>query len=154
MRKLMAAIAIVLVAGMPVRSWAMLAFEDVKFDGSLETSVVRAGNEADTNDDAATDDDRSDVDTRLRLGMNLKVTEGVAGRLEFTRTGSRYGQNLAGTPGGANSLNNEQDAIKINNALVAMNLWSWQWILGRQYVGDSGDLVWFIGPRSDDNLSI
>ena len=144
----------VLVAGLPARSWAMLGFENITYDGSLEVSGVNGNNESDFKDGQNPDDSHSDVDTRVRIGMNAPITDDVSGRLEFTRTGSRWGRNFAGTAGGANSLQNEQDNIKINNAFFDITLWGWRWRAGRQYVGNEGDLVWFIGPRQDDILSL
>jgi len=150
----MAIIAMVLVAGLPASSWAVLGLEGLSYDGSLETSAVRAANEVDFADGQTPNDRHSDVDTRVRVGINMSVTDEVAGRLEFTRTGSRYGRNFAGSAGGANSIADEESNILINNALVALMLWDWNLRIGRQYVGEENDLVWFIGPRSDDILSV
>jgi len=152
MRKLMAALAIVLVAGLPSSSWAILGFDGISYDGSLEVGAVKASNEVDSKDgfgDGVNNDQdrRSDVDTRVRLGVNLQVTEGVDGRLEFVRTGQRYGD-------GASSLSTEESSILIQNAYVNWLMWNWNWRLGRQYTGRANDLVWNFGPRSDDNLSV
>ena len=154
MRKLMAAFAMVLVAGLPARSWAMLGFENITYDGSLEVSGVHADNEKDLKTNASPSDRHSDVDTRVRLGMNAPITDDVSGRLEFTRTGSRWGRNFSGTAGAGNSLQDEQNNIRINNAFFDITLAGWRWRAGRQYVGNEGDLVWFIGPRQDDILSL
>ncbi len=137
-----------------MRSWAMLGFENITYDGSLEVSGVNADNEVDQNDGQSPSDSHSDVDTRVRIGMNAPITDDVSGRLEFTRVGSRWGRNFSGTAGGANSLNDEESNIKVNNAFFDITLWGWRWRAGRQYVGNEGDLVWFIGPRQDDILSL
>jgi hypothetical protein len=147
MRKLMAAIAIVLVAGLPARSWALLGFDGVTYDGSLEVSATRAANESDQSDGLSPDDRHSDVDTRTRLGINLDVTEGVDGRIEFVRNGTRYGT-------GATNISGEESLIDLQNLFINLMLWNWNWRIGRQYVGDEGDLVWNIGPRSDDILRV
>jgi hypothetical protein len=147
MRKLMAAIAIVLVAGLPATSWALLGFEGVSYDGSLEVSATRAANESDQSDGQSPDDRHSDVDTRTRLGINMQVTEGVDGRIEFVRNGTRYGT-------GATNLSSEESLIDLQNLFINLMVWNWSWRIGRQYVGDEGDLVWNIGPRSDDILRV
>jgi len=152
MRKLMALTAIVFLAA-SARSWALVGLENVSYDGSLEFSGQSAKNEVDFNDDSG--DHRGGVNSRLRVGVNATVTEDVKGRLEFVRTGGQFGRNLAGAQGAANSIDNETAAILIQNAYIDLdNLWGLKWRLGRQYVGEPGDLVWRIGPREDDALLV
>ncbi len=130
-------------------SWALVGLEDVKFDGSLEVNGVSAKNEVDYND--ITNDHRGGTNTRVRVGMDATVTEGVAGRFEIVRTNnaaSQYGN-------GAQTLNNEQDNFLIQNAYIAMDdLLGLKVKLGRQYVGNPDDLVLYYGPLNDDNLTV
>ena len=87
MRKLMA-LAIVLVVSSTTRSWAMFGLGEFSFDGSLEYSGQSANNETDF---APDDDKRGRTLTRVRLGANTQVTEGVKGRLELVRNPASAG---------------------------------------------------------------
>lgn len=155
MRKIMALAIVCFLAG-AARSWAALGMGDLKFDGSLEVTGVSANNEADTKD--ATQDHRGDTATRLRLGMNANLTEGVMGRVEITRTPQSAGSNAYYGGNQSNqgeNLNTYQSDLIINNAYINLdNLLGFQVRLGRQYVGDSGDLAWYIGPKSDDAMTV
>ena len=142
MRKLMA-LAIVLVFAGTTRSWALVGLGDVNFDGSLEVSGNSANNETDV---SADNDHRGDTNTRLRLGMNAEVTEGVKGRLEAIRTPRLYGT-------APTNLNGEQTSLVLHNAYLDLNLWDHMFRLGRQYVGNPGDLVWNISPKDDDGFT-
>jgi len=146
----MAFIAIVFVAA--GRSWALVGLENLSYDGSVEYSGISAKNETDRTD--KTGDHRGGVNSRLRVGINATVTEDVKTRVELGRTGGQFGRNLAGTPGASNSIANEANRILVDNAYLDFeNLWGMGARLGRQYVGDANDLVWYIGPNQDDNLT-
>jgi len=149
----MATLAIVLAAGGATRSWALLGLENISYDGSLEVSGNSADNETDF---SAKNDHRGVTATRVRIGMNAQVTEGVMGRLEADRTpGSAGSAALYGGAGKPTSLNAEQSNFVLHNAYAQLeDLWGFRVRLGRQYVGEAGDLVWHIGPKSDDNLTI
>lgn len=153
MRKLMAMFAMVLVSATATKSWAVIGLGDVSFDGSMEVSGNSANNETDF---SASNDHRGNTVTRVRLGMNADVTEGVTGRLELARTPASAG--ALATYGGAgkpSSVAGEEGAWVFHNAFVYFdNLLGHKVRLGRQYVGDPGDLVWHIGPKSDDSLTI
>src|SRR5262245_14877839 len=91
MRKLMALAIVVLLAG-ATRSCALVGMGDVKFDGSLEVNGISANNENESAGTAsAVNDHRGNTATRLRLGMNAQITEGVKGRLELVRSPRLYG---------------------------------------------------------------
>lgn len=126
-------------------SWALLGLGDVSFDGSLEVSGNSANNEASF---SPANDHRGGTATRTRLGMSSKVTEDVNGRVELTRTPRQYGT-------GATTVAGEEALWTVQNAYIDLNnLWGHDIRLGRQYVGAKNDLVWYIGPNSDDSLSI
>jgi len=126
-------------------SWSLVGLGDISFDGSLEVSGNSANNE--TNFSPA-NDHRGGTATRTRLGMNAAVTESVSGRVELTRTPRQYGT-------GATTVAGEEGLWTIQNAFVNIDkLWGHDWRLGRQYVGESNDLVWHIGVKRDDSLTI
>jgi hypothetical protein len=156
MRKLMA-LAIVFLTAVP-SSFALFGLGDISYDGSLEVSGNAANNEVDFGNDpdsttSATDgtgtanDHRGRTATRVRLGMTAQVTEGVNGRIEAIRTGRQYGT-------GATTIAGEEGMWAFHNAYVELeDLWGFKARLGRQYVGNPGDLVWNISPTDDDNLT-
>ncbi len=149
----MAFAAILMLAG-TTNSWALLGLEKVSYDGSLETVGVSANNEVQQNNKAALSDHRGETNTRVRLGIDADVTEGVVGRVEFGRTNSTYGRSYAAS-NASNSIDNETANILINNAYVDLaDLLSLNVRLGRQYVGNDNDLVWNISPRKGDALAI
>lgn len=155
MRKLMAMMAIC-VSVATTSSWALVGLGDVKFDGSLEVSGNSANNELDYGNDpdnagitgtGTSNDHRGRTATRVRVGMNATVTEGVTSRLELIRDTRQYG-NAATTVAG------EEGLWVLHNAYVDIaDLWAHNFRLGRQYVGNPGDLVWNISPRNDDSLT-
>jgi len=157
MKKQMALCAIAVLA-MSTSSWAALGMGDINFDGSLEVSGNSANNEQDLGgvkaSNTGSNDHRGSTVTRVRLGMNAKVTEDVSGRIEVARNPDSAG-NSAFYGSGATSVQGEQNNFLFQNAFVTIeDLWGTDVRLGRQYVGEAGDIVWNIGPKSDDNLSI
>lgn len=144
MKKVMALAAIALMVSASAN--ALVGLEGLSWDGSLEVSGFSAKNEADSNDTA--NDRRGGANTRVRVGVNADVTEDVKGRLEFTRTGRQYGT-------GATTIAGEEGLINVQNAYVDVEkLWGFNARLGRQYVGNPGDLVWRVGPFEDDAMSV
>src|SRR4051812_39306143 len=118
MRKLMATIAMVcLAAAASTPSWAMAGLQDLKFDGSLEVSGASAKNETDFADGA--NDHRGGTATRVRLGANATVTEGVSSRLEVTRTPASAlaggGSALYGNGAKPASAHTEESSFVFNN---------------------------------------
>ncbi len=149
MKKLMAMFAICsVVASTP--SWAALGLGDLKFDGSLEVRGNSANNETDFGNDPAgaptANDHRGSTATRLRFGVNAPITEGVAGRVELVRGPRQYGT-------GATTVAGEEALWTVQNAYADLTLWDHLFRLGRQYVGNPGDLVWNLSPTEDDNLT-
>jgi hypothetical protein len=109
----------------------------------------------DHNDDAATSDHRGGVNTRQRLGINGDVTEGAKFRVELGRGDGQFGKSVSGSGASSSSLQDEQNAILVNNVyLDIVNIYAGiDARLGRQYVGNPGDLVWNISPTDDNNLT-
>ena len=154
MRKLMA-LAIVLVFAGATRSWAVLGLGSVSYDGSLEVNGISANNEVDKDDKAATSDRRGEVNSRLRVGVNAAVTDKVKARIEFVRNGGKFGRNLAASTNSSNSIDNETANIRIENALLDFDdIFGLRAVLGRQYVGNAGDLVWNVAATDNDSLSV
>jgi len=151
MKRLLAFTAMLLV-GAP--SWALVGLENVSFDGSLEVRGASASNETDLNDKA--NDHRGVTATRTRVGIAADVTEDVKTRLEVTRTpGSAGSAALYGGAAQPTSVQTEENSWVFNNAYVDVaNLWSLSVRLGRQYVGEAGDLVWHLGAKDDDAMTI
>ena len=144
MRKLMAMFAIC-VSVATTSSWALVGMGDIKFDGSLEVSGNSANNEL---DQAAGGDHRGNTATRVRVGMSAEVTEGVNGRVEAIRTPRLYGT-APTTVAGEEALWTFHNAyIDVADILGLTNI-----RLGRQYVGNPGDLVWNVSPTDDDSLT-
>lgn len=153
MRKLMAIFAIS-VLSVSTPSWALFGLGDINFDGSLEVSGNSANNEVSF---SPANDHRGATATRVRVGMNAQVTEGVSSRLEVARTPASAGstESQYGGTGKPTSVASEEGNFVIHNAFIKLEeLWGHTVVLGRQYVGDSGDLVWYIGPKSDDSLTV
>lgn len=157
MRKLMALFAMVCMStALTTKSWALLGLENVTFDGSLEVSGNAANNELDFGNDpdnpsitgtGTSNDHRGRTATRVRVGMNAQVTEGVTGRVELIRDTRQYGQ-------AATSVSTEEGLWFVHNAFVDIaNLWDHNFRIGRQFVGNPGDLVWNISPTDDDSLT-
>src|SRR5262245_59756623 len=117
MRKLMALVAIVLVATVARSSWALFGLGDVTFDGSLEVRGNASNNETDFGNEvngvgSGTNDHRGDTATRLRVGRNAQVTEGVMGRVELIRTPARQYGTAPTTVAG------EEGLLTLHNAYV------------------------------------
>lgn len=143
MRKLMALAIVFMLAG-ATTSWALFGLGDISYDGSMEVSGNSANNETDF---APANDHRGRTATRVRLGMNATVTEGVMGRVELIRDTRQYGT-------GPTSVAGEEGTLRFHNAYVDIaDFLGHDVRLGRQYVGNPGDLVWNISPTDDDNLT-
>jgi hypothetical protein len=133
----------------------MVGLENVTFDGSLEFAGFSANNEVSKNDDAQASDHRGGVNTRQRVGINGEVTDNARFRLELGRGDGQFGRNLAGSGSASNSIDNETANIRFHNAYIdlANFYWGIGARLGRQYVGNPGDLVWNISPTDDNSLT-
>ncbi|MGQ0643888.1 MAG: hypothetical protein ACT4O3_00140 [Elusimicrobiota bacterium] len=160
MKKYLAIFVIALVAGAPYARAEMLGLlNDVTADGALDISGQQANNE--TDGDGSAHDRRGAVITRLRLGLNAGLADGVRARLEATRNSGATGAANGGTVmyGGAlrpTSLTTEQGAIVVQNAYIDLeDFLTTEWFrLGRHYGGRPGDLLVYYGPYQDDSLTI
>lgn len=153
MRKLMA-LAIVLVVTGISQSYALIGLGELSYDGSLEFAGFSAKNEADRNDSGAGDDRRGEVNTRQRVGINGDVTENVGFRVEFGRNGG-FGESVTGTNAASSSVHDEISEITLENLYVQIaNFYGGiSARLGRQYIGNAGDLIWNFAPTDDNNMT-
>jgi hypothetical protein len=161
MKKRMAFLSAIVLTMSSIPCWAILGAGDLKFDGSLEVSANSANNETGgtIGVNNGTNDRRGTTVTRVRLGMNAKIVDGVDGRLEFTRAPDTAGGDAfyGGNNGQPNSLSSEQNVILVQNAFVTFDdlaSLGFDVRVGRQYLGEENDLVWSVGTKNDDNLSI
>ncbi len=140
--------------------WAEMwgLFQNVSADGSVEAAGQQAANESDIND--GINDHRGAVNSRVRLGLNAEVTDGVNGRIEMARTSVSAGAGTSVTPNqagsGADTITAEAGIIGIVNLYLDLNdfLYIDQVRGGRQFVGRPGDFLVYAGPYNDDNLSV
>jgi hypothetical protein len=159
MKKYLAILSMTLLIGSQ-SGWAEMwgLFQNVSADGSLEAAGQQANNEADVNNGA--NDHRGAVNSRVRLGFNADVTDGVNARIELARTSlsaaAGAGVNPQQAGSGADTINTEGGIIAIDSLYVDLNdfLWIDKVRGGRQFVGKPGDFLVYAGPYNDDNLSI
>lgn len=152
--KLVLGAAAVLAAG---SSWAHaldLNLSSIKVDGSLELKSQSATNETDFVNTA--NDQRNSTRHKLVLGVGGELTEGVMTRFEAVRT-PLGGLGTAGQFGQvAQSAWGEQVNLRIENAYLGLDdiIWGINAKIGRQYVGDAGNLVMYAGHYDDDNMTV
>lgn len=123
----------------------------VEVSGSLEVQKISLNNSTDyaDYDKGANDDAVSETRSRLLLGLDAPVSEGVAGKILLSKNNRRYGT-------AEESAGSAQWQINIKNAYLVLDdfLDILKVTLGRQFIGEQGDLALYYGPTQDDNLSI
>jgi len=123
----------------------------VEVSGSLEVQKISLNNSTDyaDYDKGANDDAVSETRSRLLLGLDAPVSEGVAGKILLSKNNRRYGT-------AEESAGSAQWQINIKNAYLVLDdfLDILKVTLGRQFIGEKGDLALYYGPTQDDNLSI
>jgi hypothetical protein len=139
------ALALALVPSILIPAHAEL-FKNLKLDGSIETRSFGIDNETDRK--GATDDYRSETNVRMMFGANFDLLDDVHGRLLLDRT-PRFGN-------GASSVTNIEDTLVFDNGYVKVDkvFGAVDLTLGRQFYGDSNDLVIYYGPQGDELLSV
>ncbi len=155
MRKLAALmVSLILIGTQMVRAEGFLGLGKITTDGSLEVLGNSANNETDFNGDRP--DRRGGTISRVRVGLGLpEITENVSGRIEIVRNsnaGSRvqYGNNQPV------DMITEQGLWLLQNAYVNVNnfLTMDMFRLGRQYIGEHGDSLFYVGPVNDDAMTV
>src|SRR5688500_18602550 len=116
MRKLFALMIAAALLGVQSGRAELLGLSNIKTDGSIEILGNQANNETDL--DGPSRDHRGSTITRVRVGLNMDVTEGVSGRVEFVRNGDTSEEVLYGDDGKPTTLNDEQDIIYVGSAYL------------------------------------
>jgi len=129
----------------------------IKVNGSIEVQGRCLNNSTDLADydsDKAgatgkTDDVISDVITRVLVGVEAKITEGVSGRILLRKNDRNYGT-------GSQSIFGTEWNVNIENAYLVLDdfLKIFKITLGRQFLGEEGDLNLYYGPTSGDALGV
>lgn len=152
MRKLLAVFAALGMAGSAF-SGDLLGLKNLSVDGSIEYLGKQANNQTDADD--GNEDSTGDTASRVRLGLNAMVTEGVNARIEVVRS-----PDWAGDPtmfgDDTESVDDELDNFEVLNAYLELDniLGLDKAKIGRQYVGRPGDLIAYFGPFNDDYLFV
>jgi hypothetical protein len=156
MKKYLAIMSILALTGVQA-GWAnILGIGEISTDGSMEISGQQASNETDGNDTAK--DTRGATATRIRIGLNAELGEGVKARVEALRNSQsggavvQYGDSAVG----GDTVAAEEGAISFENAYIDLEnfLQLDSFRLGRQYGGRTGDLLVYYGPVDDDSLTV
>ncbi|MBK6880243.1 MAG: hypothetical protein IPO76_01205 [Elusimicrobia bacterium] len=152
MRKLLAVFAALGMAGSAF-SGDLLGLKNLSVDGSIEYLGKQANNQTDADD--GNEDSTGDTASRVRLGLNAQVTEGVSSRIEVVRYPDWAG-NPAMFGDDTESVNDELDNFEVLNAYLELDniLGLDKAKIGRQYVGRPGDLIAYFGPFNDDYLYV
>jgi len=123
----------------------------VKVSGSLGVQEISLNNSTDLADydDGANDDAVSEIRSRLLVGLEAPVSEGVTGKVLLSKNNRKYGDAVE-------DLNVVQNNIAVQNAYLVLDdfLDIFKVTLGRQFIGEEGDLVLYYGLTADDNLGI
>jgi|GEM_PF-3099426 len=136
-------------------TFALSGIKNIKIDGSLDAVSINLDNSTDlTKTDTSTganDDLINQTKARLMLGLSADLTDKVSGKILIYKN-----DRLWGTPV-------DQDIVWILNVVSVANAYvtlkdvvlnGLNLTVGRQFVGDQKDLLLYIGPLSDYNLSI
>jgi hypothetical protein len=121
--------------------------KNFKTDGSLEVKAFGIDNETDRN--GAADDYRGETHTRVMVGGSFDLLDDVHARILLRKNNYIYG-------GGGENANTVQTNIVLDNAFVKIDkvFGRVDLTMGRQFYGDSNDLVIYFGPQPDDLLSV
>jgi hypothetical protein len=120
--------------------------KNLKTDGSIETRSFGIDNENDRN--GAVDDYRSETNYRVMVGATTDLLDDVHARISLTKNalqGSGHGSitSVQGTTFFDNAY------FKVDKVFGHVDLTA-----GRQFYGDSNDLVIYFGPQNDSILSV
>jgi hypothetical protein len=155
MRKIAAmAVSLFLIGTQTVKAEGLLGLGKITTDGSLEVLGNSANNEADFN--GKLNDHRGGTISRVRVGLGLPdITENVSGRIEVVRNSNAGPQVQYGNNQPVNMIT-EQGLWLLQNAYVNVNgLFDLDMFrLGRQYIGEHGDALFYVGPVQDDAMTV
>src|ERR1051326_3634860 len=138
------ALALVYSISLPARAELLKNF---KSDGSIEVKSFSIDNETDFNGTA--DDYRGETRTRIMAGGAFDLLDDVHARVLLRKNNRLYGQ-------AAENANSVQTALSVDNAYAKIDKVFKQidLTMGRQFYGDSTDLLIYYGLQPDDLLSV
>src|SRR5882724_7246236 len=138
------ALALVYSISLPARAELLKNF---KTDGSIEVKSFGIDNETDRNGSA--DDYRSDTRTRILVGGSFDLLDDVHSRILLRKNNRLQGQ-------ASENANSVQTALSVDNAYVKIDkvFGHVDLTIGRQFYGDSSDLLIYFGVQPDDLLSV
>jgi len=139
------ALALIESISIPARADVEL-IKNLKLDTSIETRSVSIDNATDRN--ATHDDYTAETNYRIMLGGSFDLLDDVHGRLQLDKNA------LQGS--GSGSIETVEASTFFDNAYVKIDkvFNHIDLTAGRQFYGDSNDLVIYFGPQNDSVLSI
>ena len=150
MKKLISVVAILSLFS----TFALSGIKNIKIDGSLDAVSINLDNSTDlTKTDTSTganDDLINQTLSRLMLGLSADLTDKVSGKILIYKNDRLWGTDEENVNGVLNNINIANAYITVEDVILdGLNL-----TVGRQFVGDQKDLLLYIGPLSDYNLSV
>ncbi|HBE88593.1 MAG TPA: hypothetical protein DDW67_05570 [Elusimicrobia bacterium] len=140
MKKLIAILALLALTG-NIASAELL--KNFKYDGIIDVNAYSSKNNSDANDDA--DDTTSQVDTRLQVNMAFDLNDDVDAVVSAVKNDRQYGEGSQNGTGATGVL----DLVKFEQAYLNLKgVFGLDHKLGRQYYGEEGDLVVYLGPTN------
>jgi len=137
------ALALVYSISLPARAEL---FKNFKTDGSIETRSLSIDNSTDRN--GSHDDYRAETNYRIMIGGSFDLLDDVHARLLLNKnTNQGSGTGSIETVEASTFFQNAY--FKVDKVFNAVDL-----TVGRQFYGDSNDLVIYFGPQNDDILSV
>src|SRR5258706_7610480 len=138
------ALALVYSISLPARAELLKNF---KIDGSIETKSISIDNETDFNGTA--DDYRGETRTRILVGGSFDLLDDVHSRVLLRKNNRLHGQAAETASGVQDNITLDNAYVKIDKVFKHIDL-----TMGRQFYGDSSDLLIYYGLQPDDLLSV
>src|SRR6266849_3379933 len=138
------ALALVYSISLPARAELLKNF---KTDGSIEVKSLSIDNETDRNGSA--DDYRGETRSRIMVGGSFDLLDDVHSRVLLRKNNRLYGQTAENVNGVETALSVDNANVKIDKVFGHVDL-----TMGRQFYGNSTDLLIYFGLQPDDLLSV
>ena len=138
------ALALVYSISLPARAELLKNF---KTDGSIEVKTFGIDNETDRNGTA--DDYRSETRSRILLGGSFDLLDDVHSRILLRKNNHLQGQAVESVQTVESAVAIDNGYVKIDKVFGHVDL-----TIGRQFYGDSNDLLIYFGLQPDDLLSV
>jgi hypothetical protein len=121
--------------------------KNFKYDGQLDVNAYSYNN-ADFNKDAQ--DATSNTDTRVMINAGFDLNDDVDAVVSVIKNERQYGegsQTVNDANGNSNTGNGIMDSLFVEQAYVNLKgVFGLDHKLGRQYYGEQGDMVLYVGP--------